>query len=113
MKLKELLLEKNANLYPRIWDTTLGKRGLWKYKHREILEKKLGRKLRSDEIIHHKDDDENNFSLNNLQVVSRAEHARIGKPAKKYDGCKIPNCKRKHHAKGFCHLHYMKYLQNK
>ena len=36
----------------------------------------LGRKLSSDEVVHHIDGDKLNNSWENLEVVSRSEHAR-------------------------------------
>lgn len=43
--------------------------------HRERMEMKLGRKLDSDEVVHHKDHDRKNNRLSNLEVISRSEHA--------------------------------------
>lgn len=45
--------------------------------HRLVVEWSLGRSLRSDELVHHKDGDKANNSLDNLEVVSRADHARL------------------------------------
>lgn len=40
----------------------------------------LGRELRSDEIVHHIDENPNNDAPENLQVVTRAEHNRLHHP---------------------------------
>lgn len=45
--------------------------------HRKIVEENLGRTLRPDEIVHHKDEDKTNYGLDNLEVVSRSEHMKI------------------------------------
>ena len=45
--------------------------------HRKIMRLKLGRPLRDDEIVHHKDGDLNNNKPSNLQVMTRGEHARM------------------------------------
>lgn len=45
--------------------------------HRYVMEKHLGRKLSSDEIIHHKDGDKWNNNISNLEIVTRAEHINI------------------------------------
>ena len=45
--------------------------------HRYIMEKELGRKLRKDEIIHHKDGNGLNNRLDNLQIVNQSEHRRL------------------------------------
>jgi len=42
--------------------------------HRMLMEKKLGRKLNSNDIVHHLDGDTLNNSLANLIVTTRAEH---------------------------------------
>lgn len=41
------------------------------------MEEKLGRILRETEIVHHVDGNKLNNEISNLQVVTRAEHARI------------------------------------
>lgn len=48
-----------------------------KHQHRLVMEKKLGRKLTSNEIVHHIDHNKHNNDPDNLQLVTRAEHARI------------------------------------
>ncbi len=39
-----------------------------------VLEKKLGRKLKPDEISHHKDHNKKNNSPSNLEVMKRGDH---------------------------------------
>ena len=45
--------------------------------HRLVMEKYLGRPLRSDEIVHHKDGNKQNNDISNLEIVTRAEHINI------------------------------------
>jgi hypothetical protein len=45
--------------------------------HREVAQKKIGRELRSHEVVHHRDGDKRNFSRSNLRVTSRSHHAKI------------------------------------
>lgn len=45
--------------------------------HRRIVEAHIGRELTSDEVVHHKDGNKSNNDISNLEVVTRAEHARI------------------------------------
>ena len=42
--------------------------------YRKIIEEQLGRKLRSDEIIHHIDGNEHNNEPENIEILSRKEH---------------------------------------
>lgn len=48
----------------------------WKYEHRLVVEKDLGRVLRSDEVIHHMDGDKANNSLDNLLLTNQADHRK-------------------------------------
>ena len=42
--------------------------------HRLVIEKHLGRFLSPDEVVHHIDHDGHNNDINNLVVLSKAEH---------------------------------------
>lgn len=44
------------------------------YEHRIVAEQALGRRLASDEIVHHRDGDKANNAAENLLVCTRAEH---------------------------------------
>lgn len=46
-------------------------------KYREIMEQHIGRRLRSDELVHHINGDHSDDRLENLMVVSATEHARL------------------------------------
>ena len=54
--------------------TLNGKRLL---KHRILAEKKLGRKLKKLEIVHHIDGNNTNNNLENLLVISQSEHCKL------------------------------------
>ena len=45
--------------------------------HRLIMEKSLGRFLKKDEIVHHKDGNTLNNNLNNLEVLDKITHDRM------------------------------------
>jgi hypothetical protein len=47
------------------------------YQHHIVAEKKLRRRLRKEEIVHHIDGDPKNNKPDNLEIMTRAEHARM------------------------------------
>lgn len=49
----------------------------WKKLHRFVMERHLGRKLTSDEIIHHIDGNPLNNSFDNLLLTTRREHRKL------------------------------------
>lgn len=51
--------------------------------HRYLMEQHLGRKLSSNELVHHKNENKRDNHIKNLTVMSKSEHARLhqkGKP---------------------------------
>lgn len=67
-KLRERKLKDTNNWY---------KSYLGELEHRRIAKFKLGRELKSNEVVHHIDGDRFNNKPNNLQVMTRAEHMRL------------------------------------
>jgi len=51
--------------------------GIYVYESRLVMEKHIGRYLKSEEIVHHKDQNPLNNEPENLQIVTRAEHNKI------------------------------------
>jgi hypothetical protein len=53
------------------------KGGGYCWMHRRIAEEVLGRKLKTNEVVHHVDLDVNNNSIKNLMVISRRMHGKL------------------------------------
>jgi hypothetical protein len=51
--------------------------------HDLIAEMMIGRPLRHDEVVHHIDGDKLNNNLDNLEVMTRAEHTTLHKKGKR------------------------------
>lgn len=45
--------------------------------HRLVMEKKLGRYLRPDEIVHHRDGNVQNNTEDNLELMSQSDHMKL------------------------------------
>lgn len=60
----------------------------WIYHHRHVVSLSIGRWLRSDEQVHHIDENKVNNVMSNLQVVTRKEHANIHNGERKKIECK-------------------------
>ena len=52
-------------------------KGSKKLVHRAVAAKKIGRPLRSHEVVHHQDGNKMNFRKKNLSVMSRSYHSKI------------------------------------
>lgn len=49
----------------------------WKFAHRVVAERKVGRQLKANEDVHHDDEDKRNNTPSNLFVLSRSAHAKL------------------------------------
>jgi hypothetical protein len=45
--------------------------------HVRIMELSIGRRIKADEVVHHRDHDRQNNSLANLELMSRGRHSRL------------------------------------
>lgn len=47
-----------------------------RHEHRVVMEQRLGRRLESDEIVHHRDEIKSHNAIDNLELTTRRDHAR-------------------------------------
>ena len=58
--------------YQYVWDPTSPHK--YKFAHRKIMEEYIGRKLTTEEVIHHIDGDKLNNKLENLVLATKRDH---------------------------------------
>lgn len=71
------LHSRNAQPNRGICKETTYKKCLGRHAHRRIMEAHIGKKLRSNEIVHHIDGNRHNNNISNLKILTRAEHATL------------------------------------
>lgn len=102
---------KNKYGYIMIWDSEKKK---YVREHRRIMEEFLGRKLLSDEDVHHKNGIKDDNRIENLEVIKKPEHTSFheklspGKHTRKNGvQCLFPGCEKITSSKyGLCSYHY-------
>ena len=100
----------NPNGYVKV---RVGENNERKLEHRLVMEEVLGRALRDDEHVHHKDNDKTNNDPTNLEVLSPSEHASLhganGRWARGYDKCTdCGRTDRRHTCRGRCMICYQR-----
>jgi hypothetical protein len=75
--------------------------------HRLIVEQRVGRPLRADEDVHHKNGIKNDNRDENLELLTHAEHARITVLVSE----KCLDCGGPHRARGLCSACYGQYYR--
>lgn len=49
----------------------------YRLEHRIVMEESLGRPLLRSEVVHHKDGNTSNNNIDNLELITQSEHAKI------------------------------------
>lgn len=62
-----------ADGYKRVWFAD----GSEEKEHRFIIEQRIGRKLKRDEVVHHIDGNRANNDISNLAIMTRGEHSAL------------------------------------
>ena len=78
--LKHHPFRKPAHLHVRHRYRRVEVRGRLRYEHTVVAEAILGRKLRKNEVVHHKNGDKKDNRPDNLEVLTRSEHAKHHRP---------------------------------
>ena len=62
--------------------------------HREIMERRIGRRLKYNEVVHHKNGDTSDNRIENLEMMSRSEHSKVHRvaPTLKIMICSVCGC---------------------
>ncbi|MDQ6989205.1 MAG: HNH endonuclease [Mariprofundaceae bacterium] len=89
-----------------VWDRDLQQA---RAEHRILLEQRLGRRLRPDEVVHHKNEKKMDNRLRNLAVMPLRDHVALHR--RKFMLCQARLCRRPHHAKGLCNTHHRQWLR--
>lgn len=81
--------------------------GKKKPEHRHLMELHLGRALTPNEVVHHRNEEKMDNRIENLQVMTRAEHAsyhgKMTRWSHDYDCCVVCHTtERKHDGHGLC-----------
>lgn len=83
------------------------KSGRTHFLHRCLLEQFLRRSLNSKEVVHHKDHNKRNNSLDNLFLTTTSEHRKLHAEVNTHT-CIKEDCVEKHYSKGYCRRHFNK-----
>ncbi len=90
----EKIIKKGDYLYCIVRDHPYRTKNDYVLYHRVVLENHLGRILNPDEVVHHKDEDKLNNSIENLEILTSSFHTRAHniQKGRSWVDLKCPNC---------------------
>lgn len=90
----EKIIKKGEYLYCIVRDHPRRTKNDYVLLHRVVVENHLGRLLTPDEVVHHKDGDKFNNSIDNLEVLGNSQHVREHKleNGQSWVDLKCPQC---------------------
>ena len=87
------IIKKGEYLYAIVPDHPNKTKNNYVLHHRIVIENNLKRLLNKNEIVHHKDGNKHNNSIENLEVMSVSNHSRLHtKTGRTYVEFVCPNC---------------------
>lgn len=70
-------VKKGAYMYALVPDHPYATKNGYVLLHRVLMENHLGRILEANEVVHHKDSNKFNNRIENLEVLTKNEHAKL------------------------------------
>jgi hypothetical protein len=71
------MLDKDGYLKRYAPDHPWPRKGGYVREHVRMMELNIGRRIKSGEVVHHKDHDHTNNALDNLELLTHSEHSRL------------------------------------
>lgn len=90
-------------------DHPFGDRHNYVREHRLVVEQRIGRFLKKEEVVHHKNGNRQDNTDSNLQLMLKIEHDRL--TARVSERCTLESCTSIHKARGLCGSHYGKFTR--